>query len=119
MMNLSFNLTDNTLLAKLATKKAIEKALTRVGDEAVTYASGLAPVDTGRLRGSIEKRVSMEGEHAVYVGTNVEYAIYQEFGTSKMSAANGGRGYLRPAISEHLQEYKEIISSNLKNIANW
>ncbi len=41
-----------------------------------------APVDTGALRRSIHGKV--DGLTGV-VGTNCEYAIYQEFGTYKMS----------------------------------
>jgi len=37
-----------------------------------------APVDTGRLRSSITSRVA---EHQVFIGSNVEYAPYVEFGT--------------------------------------
>lgn len=43
-----------------------------------------APVDTGRLRNSITHRVFTEWETAIAeVGTDVEYAVHQEFGTSK------------------------------------
>ena len=52
----------------------------------------LAPVDTGLLRGSI--RSTLKG----FIGkvfTLVEYAIYQEEGSR---AANGGRGYFKPAV---------------------
>lgn len=39
-----------------------------------------APVDTGRLRASIDRELERIGEHAirVAVGSNVEYAPYQE-----------------------------------------
>lgn len=41
-----------------------------------------APVDTGLLRSSITHRVTREGSKVVgEVGTNVEYALPQEFGT--------------------------------------
>lgn len=44
-----------------------------------------APVDTGRLRNSITHRLYAEGDTAVAeVGTDVEYAVYQEFGTSRV-----------------------------------
>lgn len=52
-------------------------------------------VDTGRLRASITHEVH-EGFLTVTarVGTNVKYAIFLEFGTSKMAA----RPFLRPAL---------------------
>lgn len=40
-------------------------------------------IDTGNLRNSITHEVS-ESENAVYVGTNVEYALYVHEGTSRM-----------------------------------
>ncbi len=50
----------------------------------------LAPVDTGLLRLSIrEERKGLKGR----VFTNVSYAYDQEYGTSKMEAANGGHGF--------------------------
>lgn len=50
-----------------------------------------APVDTGALRRSIHGKA--EGLTGI-VGTNCEYAIYQEFGTYKMSA----HAFLVPAL---------------------
>lgn len=52
------------------------------------------PVRTGNLQGSFHTDVSVYGKTVhVEVGTNVEYAVYVEFGTSKMSGrhmlANG------------------------------
>ena len=91
---------------------AIERALTIIGDKCAEYAAMLAPVDTGNLKRSLDKEVRMN-EEAVYVGTNVEYATYQEFGTSRMNAANGGKGYLRPAVNSHLSEYKNIAQQEL------
>ncbi len=42
-------------------------------------------VQTGRLRGSITHRVKYEEEKVIgEVGTDVEYGIYLEYGTSKM-----------------------------------
>lgn len=102
--------TDNSEATKRALNSAIEKALEAVGLVAERYAAEMSPVDTGRLRASITHSTDTENT-CVYIGTNVEYAIYQEVGTSKMSAANGGQGYLRPAISRHIDEYKELIKS--------
>lgn len=90
---------------------AIERALEIIGIKAERYAKALAPVDTGNLRNSISHSHS---EDTVYVGTNVEYAPYQEFGTSKMKATNGGKGYLRPSVQDHLSEYKHIVQNELK-----
>ena len=88
-------------------------------------------VRTGRLRASITyatKTAHSQGDaeaeaedyemHGqpedgeVYVGTNVEYAPYVEFGTSKTRA----KPFLRPAIENYRNEYLEILKSNLSDI---
>lgn len=54
-------------------------------------------VDTGRLRSSITHRVEASGPSVIgLVGTNVEYASYLEFGTSRMEA----RPFLRSTVHE-------------------
>lgn len=46
-----------------------------------------APVDTGRLRNSITHRIVGTGYAIVAeIGTDVEYAVYQEFGTAHTPA---------------------------------
>ena len=50
------------------------------------------------------------GEKSVYIGTNVEYAPYVEFGTSRQRA----QPFLRPAATEHGAEYRRIIEAALK-----
>jgi phage gpG-like protein len=57
-------------------------ALESIGETAASASADVAPVDTGRLKGSITSAV-VESELCVYIGTNVEYAPYQEFGTSR------------------------------------
>lgn len=93
-----------------AKNDAIPRALETIGLVAERYAKGYAPVDTGRLRNSISHDVSTE-EQAVYVGTNVEYAPYQELGTRFQT----GTPFLRPAIENHLNEYKQIVEEELKS----
>lgn len=97
-------------LAELAQNK--RDALDEIGATASGYAFWLSPHDTGRLRNSINHRVI--DDNTVAVGTNVEYAAYQEFGTSKYIGANGGKGYLRPAVKEHMNEYRDIVKEFLK-----
>lgn len=54
-------------------------------------ATALTPVVTGNLIGSI---ATQEDGQGAIVGTNVEYAPYVEYGTSRSTA----RPYLRPAV---------------------
>lgn len=99
-------------------------ALTKVGLQAASDVRKMTPVGTeestgkkgyigGTLRNSISSKVL---DNSVHIGTNIEYAPYQEFGTKKMKAANGGKGYLRPAIQENINNYKNIIVETLKNL---
>ena len=74
-------------------KDAIQQATIHWLFEACVLVQGqailLAPTQTARLKGSIDYQVD-EGELVGYVGTNVEYAIYVEFGTGEF--AENGRG---------------------------
>lgn len=90
---------------------AIRRALEIIGLLAESYAIKKCPVgDTGRLRGSITHGVD-EAEQCAYIGTNVEYAPYVEMGTSKMKA----KPYLKPAVNDHVNEYKEIFEDCMRN----
>lgn len=50
-------------------------------------------------------------EDAVYIGSNVEYAAIVELGGLKSRAYP----YLKPAATEHTEEYKEILKNSLEN----
>lgn len=113
---------------------AVLRALERCGSEAEGYAKDLAPVDTGNLRNSITYRVD-EDEPAAYIGTNVEYAPYVELGTGKYAeggrptpwvyqddngkwhwtAGNPAQPFLKPAVADHAQTYRNIIEDEMRN----
>lgn len=59
--------------------QAANNFLIAAADAIRVVAQGKAPKDTGNLRGDIN--VLQRGELRWTVGTNVHYAIYQEFGT--------------------------------------
>ena len=102
--------------------------------EAEGYAKDLVPVDTGNLRNSISHKVDASAKE-VYIGTNNEYAAYVELGTGKYYKGgrqdpwvyqddngnwhhtNGQRAqpYLKPAVEDHKQTYRNIIEDALKN----
>ena len=64
------------------------------------------PVDTGKLRASISTEVgNLEAE----VGTNVEYALYVEFGTSKQSA----QPFMRPALDKAITQLNRDMAKTL------
>jgi hypothetical protein len=123
-----------------ATDEAIYNALYIIGAKAADYAAGLAPVDTGLLKNSMTFAMSgeepilkkyssddgeKEGEYsgavpkdemmAVYVGTNVEYAPHIEYGHKTRSGKTvKGKPFLKPAIENHMDEYKHILEEELK-----
>ena len=72
-----------------AAKASILDWLAAVGQDAASTAAGKAPVDTGMLKNSISSAV-VPSEQAVYIGTNVDYAKWHEFGTG-IYAEDGGR----------------------------
>lgn len=110
MADFSVRIEDHSeeFLRELAEKKPI--ALEKCGLVAEGYAKRLCPVDTGRLRNSITHTTRSEPEPVEYIGTNVEYAPYVELGTKRTKA----QPYLRPAIADHVDEYKQIIQDELK-----
>ena len=97
---------DNSEEVIRSKNEAVRKALLAIGMNAESYAkkslTDQRAVDTGRLRNSVTHE---EDATSVQVGTNVEYAPYIELGTYKMRA----RPYIKPAIADHIQEYKEIF----------
>lgn len=66
-----------------------------------------APVDTGRLRSSIDQEVEQVAEHTVraVVGSNVEYAPVQEV----------SQPYLRPAFEANKEFIRERITAAVEN----
>ena len=93
---------DNTAEVLAMKDKAVETAMAAIAFKAEAYGKIKCPVDTGRLRNSI---TGESDEKTAQVGTNVEYAPYVELGTSRMSE----RPFIKPAIANHLDEYKQII----------
>ena len=129
---------------KNALTEEIITALMRGGMIIEAEAKRRCPVDTGRLRASIwtdverldettfrlsmgasgetKTTVGVEREkdwrgksRAKYgVGTNVEYAKFVEFGTSKMAA----KPFLRPAIDAKAKDVVEEIRGSLRDQIN-
>ena len=122
----SFTFTSRVPEVLTATATAAERALEKMGGTAETYAKKKCPVDTGRLKGSITHK--LEGKEAVYVGTNVEYAPYVELGHDQeagryvpaigarlVASHVDGKPFIRPAVEDHADEYKEIAKKEFQN----
>lgn len=106
---MSVKFTDNSAKVLSAFDDAVLRGLEAIGLEAEGKAKKDTPVDTGRLRNSVSHAVA-DAERAAYIGTNVEYAPYVELGTRFMRA----RPFLRPAATEHGEEYKRIMEASMK-----
>lgn len=112
---------DNSPQVLAALKQATTRGLEACGAKAESYAKqelsrakphkdgSVRPnVITGRLRNSISHAV--EGNNA-YIGSNCSYASSVELGTRKTWAYP----YLKPAATQHSDEYRNILENSLKN----
>lgn len=111
-------------------KTAVLQATKKVQGDA----KDLAPVDTGRLRNSIQATVEeKDGEIIGKVSTNVEYATYIEFGTGKRGEESPSppkspeglnyredwigipaQPFLYPAAAQNKETVPKIVSAHLK-----
>jgi HK97 gp10 family phage protein len=69
-----------------------------------------APLDTGALRNSILSESGMTGDLSYTVQDGVEYGVFQELGTSRMSA----RPFLLPAVEAWRQRFENAFSELFK-----
>ncbi len=127
---------DHTDQIIAAMRDKVQLALKSIGQEAEGYAKDDCPVDTGRLRNSITcatidyhssgndrlgQNASAEDmamravpeEGSVYIGTNVKYGVYVEYGD--YTHESGKRHFLRDAAAEHGDHYKAIMEAALKS----
>lgn len=118
-----------------AFEEACLRALERCGKQAEDFAKDLVPTDTGNLKNNITHLVD-EAEPAAYIGTDVEYAGYVEFGTGCYSSIGGGtpkshwaymgddgewhigkprqpKPFLKPAVANHVGTYRNIFKDEL------
>lgn len=135
-MGVTIKVTDNTDETLKRFREAVLRGLERMGMQCEKYAGDIAPADTGALRNSITHIVDSAAKK-VYTGTNIEYGPYVELGTGIYAEGGGGRPtpwvyqdakgkwhhtrgqepqpYLRPAINDHKQTYRNILEDALKD----
>ena len=95
----------NRILA--AAQRGITKAAIKITGDAKT----LSPVDTGLLRKSLFYRVTRESRQVLgVVGTNVEYAAFQEFGTSRMEP----QPYMKPALDQNKENTVNLVRNEIR-----
>lgn len=131
----NFNFISYKKQLDAALEKQTNNALEICGGKAESYAKENCPVDTGHLRNSISHKVDKQNKVA-YIGSNVEYAPFVEFGTgqfynggvggrqsgwtytkkgeAKNTIGMRGREFLKRAIVEHRDEYRKILKDALK-----
>lgn len=135
-MTLEFDKTDKVLMAAAkAVEVALEAAIIDMHNQAVE----LAPVKSGNLKGSLtwtiggkvgglnspggkqpkgtpKQATAEDGVQATnetdtaYLGTNVEYAPYMEYGTKDVDA----QPFLRPAFDARKKYTEEIMRKHFK-----
>jgi HK97 gp10 family phage protein len=89
-------------------RKTVQREVLRATLAVQRRAKERCPVDTGRLRNSIAVELEDGGMNGA-VGTNVEYAPFVEFGTSRMPA----QPYLLPAFEEERAVFIERLKREL------
>lgn len=87
-----------------AIRKAIERFLIKAGMVVKSSGKANAPIDKGYLEGSISSNVD-KLRNEVEIGPNVEYDIYQEFGTRYMRA----QPYMLPALEDNVDNIRDIF----------
>ena len=92
---------------------ALEQAGKAIGMTACNYAKDECPVDTGNLKNSITHAEDVEkiGNLSVYIGTNVYYGKYQEFGTV---TGVKPKHFMQHACCNHSEEYRSILKDALE-----
>ena len=108
--NIQIQITDNSPEVLNAVGTAIKRALHTCGENARSHAWHNAPWKTGNLANSITHQ---ETESATVIGTNVEYARAQELGSSRGIRP---KHYLKNAVANNTEEYKEIIKDSMQNV---
>lgn len=131
----SVRLVDNSDKVLLALREQTELGMKAVGEQAVTYAQKGCPVDTGLLRNSLawatengtsggrapskkapEEPSKPKGKpeaYCVYIGSNVEYAVYVEY-RDKLKHTSGGAHFIKNAVTGHTDHYKKILKAALE-----
>ena len=87
---MSVEFTDNSVRVKEAMNDAIIAWLYEAAGELKSQVQRNSPVDTGQLKGSWDYNVD-EGELKATVGSPLENAIWNEFGTGQYALNGDGR----------------------------
>ena len=116
------NITSNGTVDTGLLRNSITHAVAGHSPEKQSYTA-----DKGSGHGSYSGTVGTERDKAVYIGTNVEYAPYVEYGhkqeVGRYVPAIGKRlvkphvpakPFLKPAVADHTDEYAKILRKALQ-----
>ena len=119
-----FQFTDNSGRVISEIERVVMAAMEKAALIVEGQAKLLTPVDTGGLRDSIDHQVDNDdGKITGKIGSPLDYAIYQEFGTGEFAENGAGRkggwGYTTPDGSKHFtmgtKPKKMLRTSFIKN----
>lgn len=78
--------------------------IVRMGERILAYAQEIVPVRTGKLKASLKMEID-EAAKTVRIGSDLDYSVYVELGTSRMQA----QPYLIPSLFQVLNEFDSEI----------
>ena len=94
-------------------KNSITFATHEKEGETITTEKGGSPTEP--KHGGNEEQVEKTEKGTVILGTNVYYAPYVEMGfTSTRGKHVPARPFIKPAIADHLEQYRKIMENELK-----
>lgn len=84
--------TDNSAIVKAALSEGVRAFLYEAGGELQAQTMRNSRVDTGQTKGSYQYKVQEgTGESTAHVGSNLQNAIWEEFGTGEYALHGDGR----------------------------
>lgn len=84
--------TDNSAMVKAALSEGVRAFLYEAGGELQAQTMRNSRVDTGQTKGSYQYKVQEgTGESTAHVGSNLQNAIWEEFGTGEYALHGDGR----------------------------
>lgn len=94
-------------------ESSASKGLFEAGKVLEAKSKSLAPVDTGKLKRSI--KITKESRNKIRVGSDLPYALAQEFGSVASGRVIPAHPYLRPALKESRSKMQAAFNKSGKN----
>ncbi len=136
MADIQINITDNSAETLRAFETATKAALEACGQQAASYAKQTIVANRQSHSGNLKNILSLVSGKSAYVGTNVSYAIYHEYGTGIYSAGgrkspwayqdNEGEWHwtrgvtplhmIKNSVANHIAEYRAIFLKYLSKL---